>query len=84
MRLSADGARSTEHGVRSTEYGARGTVLAAGDRVVDSGELMLQASALPSQRTLAIQVRRAASLTLAIAGSVAVVELTSSVETVVR
>lgn len=52
--------------------------------VADSGRLALPASALPSSSAFVIEVRRAASLTLAAPSSVAIVELTSSLETVVR
>lgn len=54
------------------------------DRASDTGEFLLPATALPSRSSFAIQVRRAASQVLAVDGSVAIVDVTSAAETVVR
>ena len=50
----------------------------------DTGELDLPPASLPAASTAGVQVRRAASLTLGAPNSVAIVDLTSSAEALVR
>jgi hypothetical protein len=52
--------------------------------VSDTGKWSLPAAAFPSATTFVVQVRRGASLTLAMPDSAAIVDITSSAETLVR